>query len=375
MRNEPFLVAAYRSTMEPFTIAIPEADLADLRARLRATRWPQPLAGPERGVTVDALQELVAYWLDEFDWRAQERALNAFPQFTTTIDGQRIHFIHARSKHADALPLILTHGWPSSPFEYVDLIEPLTEAGFDVVIPSLPGYGFSNPVSEPGWGNLFRVAAAWKELMDRLGYEHFAVHGTDVGSGVAELLGMIAADRITGVHVSGTTAAMPFGPPLELDGLSAGDRARAERFNHFREHEAGYLHIQATRPSTLAYGLTDSPAAQLAWIADRMPEAAVGRDRLLLTASLYWFTGSGATSAHGTYDGMKAWREIAGAPFDPPPMPPKAVAVFGDDTTIRSLMPGEVERWTEFDTGGHFAALETPELLLGDLREFFASQR
>ena len=133
---------------------------------------------------------------------------------------------------------------------------------------------------------------------------------------------------------------MPFGPPLELDGLSPGDRARAERFNHFREHEAGYLHIQATRPSTLAYGLTDSPAAQLAWIADRMPEAAVGRDRLLLTASLYWFTGSGATSAHGTYDGMKAWREIAGAPFDPPPMPPKAVAVFGDDTTIRCADAG-----------------------------------
>jgi hypothetical protein len=189
--------------IQPLTITIPEARLKDLHDRLRGTRWPQPLPGVgwERGVPVDYLKGLAGYWLNEFDWREQERGLNAIPQFTTTIDGQQIHFLHVRSPEPHALPLILTHGWPSSPVEFLALIGPLTDPAahggdpadaFDLVIPSLPGYGFSTPVSEPGWGNLFRVAQAWAQLMARLGYERYAIHGTDVGSGVSDLLAMIA---------------------------------------------------------------------------------------------------------------------------------------------------------------------------------------
>src|SRR5215208_300105 len=225
------------TNIDPFTVAIPDAALEDLRERVRRTRWPQPSpgAGWERGVPADYLKQLADYWLDQYDWREQERRLNAIPQFATTIDGQPIHFLHVRSPEPDALPLILTHGWPSSPVEFLEVIGPLTDPAahganpadaFHVVIPSLPGYGFSTPVNEPGWGNLFRVSQAWAELMSRLGYERYAVHGTDVGSGVADLLAMIAADRVVGTHLSGTVAAMPFGPPIEIEGLAAKDQQR-----------------------------------------------------------------------------------------------------------------------------------------------------
>jgi pimeloyl-ACP methyl ester carboxylesterase len=391
--------------IRPFTITIPDADLEDLRDRLRGTRWPQPLPGVgwERGVPVDYLKRLAGYWLKDFDWREQERQLNAIPQFTTTIDRQQIHFLQVRSPEPHALPLILTHGWPSSPVEFLALIGPLTDPAahggdpadaFDLVIPSLPGYGFSTPVSEAGWGNLFRVAHAWAQLMARLGYERYAVHGTDVGSGVSDLLAMIAADRVVGTHLSGTVAAMPFGPPLRPDGLAAADRERAERFNQFREEGIGYLHIQATRPATLAYALNDSPVGQLAWIVDRvwattdpakeLPEYAVDRDQMLTNISIYWFTNSGPSSAHGTYEGMQAWRQMAASQPQAavtegaqPALPPKGVAVFAADTTIRSMMDpaGAIEHWSEFDRGGHFPAMETPDLLTEDLRHFFRKHR
>jgi epoxide hydrolase len=410
-RNDPFLIRAYghamtdRSDIHPFTIAIPDADFDDLRERLRRARWPQSLPGVgwERGVPVDYLEQLAAYWLNGFDWREQERRLNAIPQFTTTIEGQRIHFLHITSPEPDALPLILTHGWPSSPVEFLRVIGPLTDPAahggdpadaFHVVVPSLPGYGFSTPVNEPGWGNLFRVAQAWAELMGRLGYERYAVHGTDVGSGVADLLAMIAPDRVVGTHLSGTVAAMPFGPPLETGGLAAADRERAERFNAFRDEGIGYLHIQATRPATLAYSLNDSPVGQLAWIVDRvwastdpakeLPEDALDRDQLLTNVSVYWFTGSGASSANATYEGMQAWRQMAASQAhadasdaEQPAGPPKGIAVFAADTTIRSVMDpaGTIEHWSEFDRGGHFPAMETPDLLTGDVRAFFRKHR
>jgi pimeloyl-ACP methyl ester carboxylesterase len=391
--------------VHPYTVAIPDAELEDLRARLRHTRWPQPLPGVgwERGVPVDYLKRLAGYWLKEFDWREQERRLNAIPQFQTTIDGQPIHFLHIRSPEPHALPLILTHGWPSSPVEFLAMIGPLTEPAahggdpadaFDLVITSLPGYGFSTPVSEPGWGNLFRVAHAWAQLMARLGYERYAVHGTDVGSGVSDLLAMIAPDRVVGTHLTGTVAAMPFGPPLQTEGFAAADRERAEHFNQFREEGIGYLHMQATRPATLAYALNDSPVGQLAWIVDRvwastdpakqLPEDAVDRDQMLTNVSIYWFTSSGASSANGTYEGMQAWREMAAAEpelvhakADQPALPPKGVAVFAADTTIRSIMdPARtIEHWSEFDRGGHFPAMETPDLLTDDLRHFFRKHR
>ncbi|HZR43242.1 MAG TPA: epoxide hydrolase, partial [Ktedonobacteraceae bacterium] len=213
-------------SIEPFKIAIPQATLDDLRDRLARTRWPNQLSGIgwSRGVPLDYLQNLAEYWRTGYDWRKHEARLNEFPQFTTQIDGQTIHFLHVRSPEPDALPLILTHGWPSSPAEFLKVIGPLTNPrahgdkasdAFHVVIPSLPGYGFSTPLHEVGWGNLFRVAQAWAELMSRLGYERYAAYGTDAGSGVTMILGLIDAQKVVGMHLTGT-GLPPFGPPVEL---------------------------------------------------------------------------------------------------------------------------------------------------------------
>ena len=390
--------------IRPFRIEVPQAELDDLRERLGRTRWPSeiPGVGWSRGVPLDYLKELSEYWRNGYSWREWEARLNGLAQFTTTIDGQNIYFLHVRSPEPDALPLILTHGWPSSPVEFLKVIGPLTDPrahggesadAFHVVIPSLPGYGFSTPVREKGWGNLFYVAQAWAELMRRLGYERYAVQGTDVGSGVALMLPMIDAERVVGVHLTGTQAAMPFGPPIELEGLSEADKARAERFNEFQADGLGYLHIQATRPQTLGYSLNDSPVGQLAWIVEKfhewtdptaeLPEEAVDRDQLLTNVSIFWFTGAGASSAHATYEGMKVYREMAresadtgiheGAQSDPP----TGVAVFAADNTIRSLMDpgGEIEHWSEFERGGHFPAMEVPELFVGDVQNFFGGLR
>jgi epoxide hydrolase len=395
--------------IRPFRIAIPQDDLDDLRDRLAWTRWPDepPGIGWSRGVPLGYLRELAAYWADGFDCRKQEARLNELPQFATTIDGQDIHFLHVRSSEPAALPLLITHGWPSSPVEFLKVIDPLTDPlahggeaadAFHLVIPSLPGYGFSTPVREPGWGNLVRVAQAWAELMGRLGYDRYAVQGTDVGAGVAGMLAMVDAERVAGVHLTGTGAGMPFGPPIELEGLSEADRARAERFNADQFDDLGYLHLQATRPQTLAYALHDSPAGQLAWIVEKfhawtdpaaeLPEDVVDRDQLLTNTSVFWFTGSGASSAHATYEGMQAWRQMAAQqPQEPganddersgaePSGPPTGVAVFAADTTIRPLLdPGGVMHWSEFDRGGHFPAMEAPDLLVGDVRGFFRSLR
>jgi pimeloyl-ACP methyl ester carboxylesterase len=389
-----------KSEIRPFRIEIPSADLEDLRTRLARTRWPaRPRVDDwSRGVPVDYLRELAGYWADGFDWRAAEAALNQIPQFMTEINGQAIHFFHVRSPEPGALPLILTHGWPSSPVEFLKLIGPLTDPrahggdpadAFDVVLPSLPGYGFSNPIGAAGF-NLFGVARAWAELMSRLGYRRYAAQGTDVGSGVAGMLPMVDPQHVAGVHLSGTGAAPPFGPALELDGLSPADRARAERFNTFREEGTGYLTLQATRPQTLAYALSDSPVAQLAWIAEKfrewtdpaavLPEQAVDRDQMLTNVSIFWFTGSGASAAHAVYEGMQAWRAFAAqqASGDAPQwqdqgsVPPTGVAVFAADTTIRSLMDplGTIKHWSEYDRGGHFAAMEVPDLLTEDIRTF-----
>ena len=380
--------------IRPFRIDVPAAEIEDLRVRISATRWPAAVGVDDwsRGVPAGYLRELAEYWAAGFDWRAQEAALNEIPQFTTEIDGQTIHFFHARSPEPGALPIVLTHGWPSSPVEFMKAVGPLTDPrshggdprdAFHVVLPSLPGYGFSNPIGEAGF-NLFGVARMWAELMRRLGYERYVAQGTDVGSGVAGMLPMVAPGQVAGVHLSGTGAAPPFGPALEPDRFSGADRDRARKFNEFREEGTGYLALQSTRPQTLAYSLNDSPVGQLAWIVEKvrewtdpaidLPDAAVDRDQLLANVSLYWFTGSGASSAHAVYEGMRAWKAFAAQQSGPAPKPgvPVGVAVFAADTTIRSLMDpdGSVEHWSEYDRGGHFAAMEVPELLVEDVRLF-----
>ena len=403
--------------VRPFRIDIPQADLDDLHNRLDATRWPAESLGAEwsRGVPVAYLRGLVDHWRDGFDWRAVETELNEVPQFVTEIDGQDIHFLHVRSPEPDAIPLVLTHGWPSSFVEFLDVIGPLTDPrahggdpgdAFHVVVPSLPGFGFSTPLADEGWGNLFRVASAWAELMSRLGYERFAAHGTDMGSGVVGMLGMLAPHRLIGTHITGM-GPYPFGPPLGLDGLDEADRVRAERFNQFQQDGIGYLQIQATRPQTLAYGLTDSPVGQLAWIVEkfqewtdpaaRLPEEAVDRDRLLTNVAIYWFTASGASSAHIVYEGMQAFREFVAQQEQPAersagsdgaeeaaadwaeagPVPAAGGAVFAGDNAIRSIVDpaGQLSHWSEYDTGGHFAAMEVPDLVIGDLRDFFRGLR
>ncbi|ALG12034.1 epoxide hydrolase family protein [Kibdelosporangium phytohabitans] len=376
--------------IRPFSIAIPQADLDDLIDRVARARWPHHPAGGDwsRGVPVDYLKQLAEYWAGEFDWRAREAQLNEIPQFVTTIDGQDIHFLHVKSQRPDAVPLLMTHGWPSSPFEFTKVIQPLVEAGFDVVAPALPGYGFSTPVNEPGWGNLFRVAGAWAELMRRLDYSRYAVHGTDAGSGVSLLMPVVAAEHVIGVHLSGTSPALPFGPPIDTDGLTGEDLRRAEHFNQTQQDGIGYLHIQATRPQTVGYGLTDSPIAQLAWIvekfkewtfpASKLPQDKVDIDQVLTNVTIAWFTQSGLSSAHAVYEGMQVYRQMAAQQGDGDqaawgPSAPVGYAVFAGDDTIRSLVDpaGQIAHWSEFDAGGHFPAMEVPDLLAADISTFF----
>jgi epoxide hydrolase len=377
--------------IRPFRIDIPQADLDDLRDRLARTRWPDELPGVgwTRGVPLGYLKELAWYWADGYDWPKQEARLNEFPQFTTTIDGQNIHFLHVRSPEPDALPLILTHGWPGSIVEFLNVIGPLTDPrahrgdpadAFDLVIPSLPGYGLSGPTHQIGW-TTDRVATAWAELMARLGYQRYGAQGGDWGAFVAPQLGRIDPDHLVGVHLNAATFGfIPFGPvdPEELASFTDAERARLERLNTSTAGPGnGYFEVQATRPQTLAYALTDSPVGQLAWIVERfkewtwaaeVPEDAVDRDQLLTNVMLYWLTGTARSSAELYYENTHA-----GFSGQQPGTTPTGVAVFAGDYAIRRYAErtNHIVHWTEFDRGGHFAAMETPDLLVGDVRSFF----
>ncbi len=376
--------------IRPFRIATPQEDLDDLRARLERTRWPDELPGVgwTYGVERGYLEQLARYWQNEYDWRRHESRLNEFPQFTTTIDRQRIHFLHVRSPEPGAMPLIVTHGWPSSPAEFADIIGPLTDPrthggdpadAFHVVAPSLPGFGFSGPTREPGWG-VARVAHAWVELMHRLGYERYGAQGTDFGSAVAPELGRIAPDRIVGVHVNALVTASTASDPSLLDRLTEEDRAKVQANTVAWRQRSGYATIQGTRPQTLAYALTDSPVGLLAWNlewfvdydAAATRQTAVDRDDLLTSVSIAWLTGTAGSSARLYYEMREAW----GAPPERSPVP-TAVAVFPGDGAVRGLaeIASTITRWTVYDRGGHFAALQAPDLLVGDIREFFRQYR
>ena len=392
LRNAPTTNAVHAdAAIRPFRIEIPQAALDDLHARLDRTRWPDALPGVgwSYGVPLDYVKELAAYWRNAYDWRAQEERLNAFPQFTTPIDGQNIHFLHVRSPEPDALPLILTHGWPGSIVEFLDIIGPLTDPrahggdptqAFHLVIPSLPGFGFSGPTHEAGWTTT-RIATAWAALMRRLGYTRYGAQGGDWGAFVSPELGRVDADHVVGVHVNAATMGfIPFGPvaPDELTTFTDAEKARLDRLNRFLSDENGYFQIQATRPQTLAYGLADSPVGQLAWIGEKfkewthpsaaLPEEAVDRDHLLTNVMLYWLTGTAASSARLYYENVHSgsWSQQRGTT-------PTGVAVFAEDITIRRYAERghNIMHWSEFDRGGHFAAMEAPDLLVGDVRTFF----
>jgi epoxide hydrolase len=387
--------ATARDTTEirPFRIAIPQADLDDLDDRLARTRWPDELPGVgwSRGVPLTYLKRLTEYWHSTYDWRAQEAELNGFPQYTTIIDGQTIHFLHARSPEPEALPLIITHGYPSSLVEFLEVIGPLTDPrahggdpadAFHVVAPSIPGFGFSTPVQEPGW-EVARTTGAFAELMRRLGYQRYGAHGGDIGAGVSGMLGATETDHVVGTHtVSDARAVALAGQYFPLpDDLSESDRALLEEQRRLWAGAKGYLDIQSTRPQTLGYALTDSPVGQLAWIAEKfkewtddaaeLPEDAVDRDRLLTNISVYWFTRSGASAARFIYEGAHSGPDWGSPPTTAPA--PQGLALFGGDDLLRRVMDPEhkVEHWSEFDRGGHFPAMEVPDLLVGDVRTFF----
>ncbi|MEU8242609.1 epoxide hydrolase family protein [Actinoplanes missouriensis] len=370
---------------EPFRVDIPQSQLDDLKARLANTRWPDELPGVgwSRGVPVGYLRELAEYWRDGFDWRAQEAAINAYPQHRVTLDGQRVHFLHVRSPEPDATPLLLLHGWPGGVVDFLDVIGPLTDprghggdpaAAFHLVIPSLPGFGFSTPLAGPGM-NAYRMAGVLAQLMVFLGYGRYGVHGYDWGAWVAARVGRRDPERVVGVHVAALVT-VPAGEAGELDGLSAVEQGRWERMQNYND---AYFQCNSKRPQTIGYALTDSPVGQLAWIVELfkehtdpvegLPEQSIDRDRILTDVSIYWLTGTAASAAQVYYEEMSA----GSPPVSGRGSVPTGVLVSAHDVTIRRWAERDhhVVHWSELGRGGHFLAMEAPEALVADIRVFF----
>ena len=372
--------------VRPFRIAVPDDVLADLRRRLAATRWPEPECVDDwsQGMPLSYTRELAAYWAEGYDWRSRESALNRFDQFTTEIDGLDIHFIHQRSPHADAFPLIITHGWPGSVVEFQKIIAPLAdptahggraEDAFHVVCPSLPGYGFSGKPSATGW-NVGKVADAWETLMVRLGYERYGAQGGDWGAAVTTQIGRNRGHCVA-IHTNMPIALPPAGV---LDNPTDEDQRALATLDYYQRWDSGYAKQQSTRPQTLGYGLVDSPVAQLAWIIEKFwswtdcdgyPENALTRDELLDNVMVYWVTGTGASSARLYWESMGGFR-----PADRVEVP-TGVAAFPKEI-LRSPRHWceanyQITRWTTMPRGGHFAAFEQPDLFVDDVRAFFAT--
>ena len=357
--------------MEAFRVEVPEAELEDLRVRLRRTRWPEEETDRSQGVPLGYLQALCAHWADGYDWRATEARLNAFPQFRTEIDGLRIHFLHVRSENDDALPLVLTHGWPGSVVEFLDVLGPLSET-FHVVCPSLPGFGFSDRPTEPGWG-VERIAAAWAVLMARLGYERYGACGSDWGTSVSTLLGSHAV----GIHL-----VPPLAPPdpATFDDLTDAEQSALEALEHAAEWDSGYSKQHSTRPQTVGYGLTDSPAALCAWIVEKLLGWSDGevltRDQLLDMVMLYWLPRTGASSARLYWESIRQVNEWISGTVTETVDVPAACSVFPGELQRPSRRWAErrftdIRYWHEPPRGGHFAALEQPELFTQEVRAAF----
>jgi len=376
------------AALEPFEIRIPDEDLDDLRRRLRQARWPAPLEDADwsYGIEQGSLRELARAWLDSYDWRAQEQALNRFDHFRTRIDGQPIHFLQARSPVPDAFPLILSHGWPGSIVEFLEILGPLSDPAahggdpadaFHVVCPSLPGFGWSSPLHSRGW-NPVRIGRAFAELMARLGYPRYGAQGGDWGSYVSQFIARQDPEHCVGVHLNFLFATPPDAQALQ--DMNEEETAIWAAFQHYVHEESGYAQIQSTKPETLGYALVDSPLGLLAWIAEKFRtwtdcegriENAVSRDALLTNVMVYWLTGTGGSSG-------RLYRETRNSEaFGPQP--------FLETPVGHAAFPAEVVRcprrwaersynivhWTDMPRGGHFAALEQPGLLVEDVRSFF----
>ena len=388
--------------VRPFQVDIPEQELTELRRRIDATRWPtkEPVSDRSQGVQLATMQALARYWVGDYDWRRCEAKLNALPQFKTEIDGVEIHFIHVKSPHPNALPLIMTHGWPGSIVEMVDSVGPLTdppahggraEDAFDLVLPSLPGYGFSAEPTETGW-DLGRIGRAWAELMRRLGYTRYVAQGGDVGAGVTDAMGRQAPEGLVGIHTNLLAPAL--GAPQSTD--TDEERAAAGQLAEFTATGNGYFVEQATRPQTIGYALLDSPVALAAWMIDHdtdayykiagafvdgKPSGNLTRDHILDNVTLYWLTGTGASAARSYWDSYGvADAEAAAALAAQPVTVPAGYTTFPGELfrAPRSWVEHNYPTLTYFhqaERGGHFAAWEEPELFATELRAAFKPLR
>jgi len=393
-----------RNAARPFRVDVPEAELTALRSRINATRWPPRETVPDRsqGVQLATLRELARYWADDYDWRKCEARLNALPQFSTEIDGVEIHFIHARSRHENALPLIMTHGWPGSVIELLETVGPLTDPtahggspddAFHLVLPSLPGYGFSGQPTELGWES-GRIARAWAELMKRLGYTRYVAQGGDVGADVTDAMGRQAPEGLLGIHVNLLTAALGILDRLPME--SGQERAARDAVATFRTSGFGYFLEQSTRPQTIGYSLLDSPVGLAAWLldhdtdsyykisrafVDRKPVGNLTRDSILDNITLYWLTGTGASAARWYWEFGQVLAAAAATGAAPPPVSvPVAFTTFPGEiwaaprSWVETVYPG-LTYFNEVDRGGHFAAWEEPEIFSTEVRAAFSSLR
>ncbi|QBS38952.1 epoxide hydrolase family protein [Nocardia sp. CS682] len=378
--------------MQPFRIQVPDQELAVLQARLRATRWPEreTVQDWSQGVPLAYVQDLCAYWANEYDWRATEARLNSWPNVRTEIDGLGIHFLHVRSPEPGALPLLLTHGWPGSIVEFGKVIGPLTDPAahggdpadaFHLVCPSLPGYGFSDRPSEPGWG-IDRIAAAWAVLMALLGYRRYGAAGSDWGTSVSTRLAQLDPDHVAGIHLL-----PPLAPPdpATFDDLTDRERDALRTLEEAGRWESGYSRMHATRPQTAGYGLVDSPAALCAWIIEKFwawtdcdghPENALTKDELLDNLMMYWLPGTGASAARLYWESIAQVDEWISGEVTSTVDVPTGCSVFPKELQRPSRRWAakrftDIRYWSEPERGGHFAAFEQPELFVEDIRAFF----
>jgi len=396
--------SAPATEVRPFQVDVPQQDLDDLRQRIAATRWPSKELVDDRlqGVQLATTQALADFWQSEYDWRGCEARLNALPQFMTEIDGTDIHFIHVRPRHEDALPLIMTHGWPGSVIELLETVGPLTDPtahggdaadAFHLVLPSLPGYGFSPEPTELGW-NAGRIALAWAELMNRLGYDRYVAQGGDVGAAVTDLMGRLVTDGIAGIHTNILVAALAAFDQLPKQ--SESERAAAEEFETFRENGFGYFLEMATRPQTIGYALLDSPIALAAWLLDHdtdsyykiasafvddKPVGNLTREHIVDNISVYWLTGTGASAARNYWEDGLAVAEAAAAGPPPPVTVPAGFTTFPGEifaaprSWAEAAYGDKLNYFNEADKGGHFAAWEEPEVFTKEVRAAFRPLR